>query len=209
MKKVYIIRHGESKENVDKIFSAGKSPLTDQGVKQAEKLAERFENIKLDSIFTSHYKRAEQTAQIVAKIKSMSYKVLDFTHEHAYLGDEYAGKHKNDAELKKIKEAVIESWLKDETSDKLSNESYSELMSRVDKFIAFINTRTEADILLVTHTMFIYALLARVYFKDKLTPSIVYMLREHSKLTNTGISIFLIDNNANWKVKTFNDDLHV
>ncbi len=209
MKTIYIVRHGESQENVDKIFSAGRAPLTEKGKKQAEALAERFENIGLDAIFSSHFTRAEQTAQIVAERKNMQYHVLDFTHEHAYLHDELAGKRKSEEEIQKKLAIIKETWLKDEPDDNEINEGYTELISRVDKFIDFINEKEEENILLVTHTMFIFAIVTRVYFKDRLKPSLVYLIRENSKLTNTGISIFLADEEGSWKLKTFNDDLHV
>lgn len=208
MKTIYVVRHGESQENIDGIFTAGKSPLSEQGQKQAEALAKRFETIDLDIIFSSHFKRAEQTAEAVAKLKQTDNHVLDFVYEHSYLHDSFEGAPRREGEVKSIRDAIRASWLKDKPNDDEVNEGYYELLSRVDKFIDFINDRKEDSILLVTHTMFIYTLITRVIFKEKLTPSLVYTTRQNSQLSNSGITIFLVDDENKWKLKTLNDDLH-
>jgi len=64
--KIILIRHGETFWNVeDKIQGLHDSPLTPLGAKQAEKIAERLKNEKIDVLLSSTLGRAKQTAKIV------------------------------------------------------------------------------------------------------------------------------------------------
>ena len=61
--KLYIVRHGETKYNEKKIIQGHLDiPLSDEGIRQAKKLAKRLEVINFDCIYTSDLKRAKQTA---------------------------------------------------------------------------------------------------------------------------------------------------
>lgn len=70
--KLILIRHGESVAN-EQGFTQGKedewrdTPLSKNGIKQAEKVAERLKNEEIDKIYSSDLKRAKQTAQTINK----------------------------------------------------------------------------------------------------------------------------------------------
>lgn len=72
MTRIYFIRHGETDWN-----SAGRYqgwtniPLNDSGREQARLLAERFQDVPLDAIYTSPLDRAYDTAKAVAEKKDM------------------------------------------------------------------------------------------------------------------------------------------
>ena len=61
--RIYFIRHAESKFNLKQIAcnNQEKNSLTTAGKKQAEKLAKKLINIKIDKIFISEAKRAYET----------------------------------------------------------------------------------------------------------------------------------------------------
>ena len=66
---IYLVRHGESVANVNKI-SAGylDSPLTQEGINQAQKVGLRFKEINdFEVIFSSDLSRAYATAQEIHK----------------------------------------------------------------------------------------------------------------------------------------------
>ncbi|MEN7982077.1 MAG: histidine phosphatase family protein [Nanoarchaeota archaeon] len=66
--KLIITRHGETVENVKGIFQGHlHGQLTKKGIKQAEKLAERLRDEKIDIILSSDLKRASDTAREVTK----------------------------------------------------------------------------------------------------------------------------------------------
>ncbi len=87
---IYIVRHGESESNVagglptSHWGKSGGSPLTANGIKQAEALAEKLAHISCDSIYSSGLDRAKDTAEIIAKPHKLSVKVNPLAHERVY-----------------------------------------------------------------------------------------------------------------------------
>lgn len=68
--KIFLIRHGESFWNIDKIlmWCRIESSLTENGIASAIKIAEYFaKNEKIDKIFSSPISRARQTAEIISE----------------------------------------------------------------------------------------------------------------------------------------------
>ena len=64
--KIYFTRHGETLWNLEHRFQGWKdSELTENGVKRAELLGKKFNDIKIDKIFTSPIKRAKRTAYLI------------------------------------------------------------------------------------------------------------------------------------------------
>jgi broad specificity phosphatase PhoE len=70
--KYYILRHGEAVSNTKNICSSWPekfgNPLTKDGKKQIEKVAEKLKGKHVDLIFASDLLRTKQTAQIVEKV---------------------------------------------------------------------------------------------------------------------------------------------
>ena len=68
MLKLLIIRHGESLSNVENLFSGHQDVgLTEKGIWQAEQLAERLADTKIDALYSSDLQRAIHTAIIINK----------------------------------------------------------------------------------------------------------------------------------------------
>ena len=67
MNKLVLLRHGQSKWNLENRFTGWKDvPLTDLGIKEAKNAGKliKTNNIKFDKIFSSVLERANKTAQI-------------------------------------------------------------------------------------------------------------------------------------------------
>jgi len=69
MLEILLIRHGETAWNTADIFR-GRVPigLTEDGLKQAEKLAQYLNQKKINAVFCSPLKRALETAESVARL---------------------------------------------------------------------------------------------------------------------------------------------
>ena len=66
--KIYIFRHGETSFNKEKIFTGWLEPdLTENGIKQAEKVAESLKDKEFQVAFCSHLRRSIRTLEIVLK----------------------------------------------------------------------------------------------------------------------------------------------
>ncbi len=70
MNKLVLLRHGQSQWNLENKFTGWRDvPLTSQGVNEARNAGRliRKNNIKIDNIFSSNLKRANNTAEIAIK----------------------------------------------------------------------------------------------------------------------------------------------
>ena len=63
--KVYLVRHGETPLNAERILQHPDTPLSERGVVQAERVARRLAGCGLESILTSDYARARATAEAI------------------------------------------------------------------------------------------------------------------------------------------------
>ena len=68
---IYFIRHGESIANVENKQISKNSPLTEKGIRQVIEKRNKFKDIHFDAVYSSDYKRTEQTALILAGIKEV------------------------------------------------------------------------------------------------------------------------------------------
>jgi phosphoserine phosphatase len=72
MTTVYLARHGESDWNVERRWQGhADRPLTERGREQAELLAGRLADVKLDAVYASDLRRAWETAQAVAATRGL------------------------------------------------------------------------------------------------------------------------------------------
>ena len=70
--EIYIIRHGESQGNKEKVFLGQLDrDLTPLGYKQAELTAEFLSKTKIDAVYSSSLLRAKNTAKALADIKGL------------------------------------------------------------------------------------------------------------------------------------------
>ncbi len=73
MGQIIFLRHGQAKNNVDRILAGrtGGVPLTDVGIKQAEHTSELLKHMNVSAIYSSPVERAKHTAEIVGKNNSL------------------------------------------------------------------------------------------------------------------------------------------
>lgn len=64
----YVVRHGESETNVQKVFAGSglDSPLTAKGRQQAREAGKKLKTYKITKIVSSPLKRAHKTAEIIS-----------------------------------------------------------------------------------------------------------------------------------------------
>ncbi|CAH2213724.1 histidine phosphatase family protein [Tepidibacter aestuarii] len=77
MNRFFIIRHGETFWNIDgRTQGHGDSKLTENGIEQAQKLAEKLSKYNIDYIYSSDLGRTIQTSEIISNTlsKKVEYK---------------------------------------------------------------------------------------------------------------------------------------
>lgn len=79
---MYLTRHGQTEWNLNKKMQGHlDSPLTEHGMRQAEWLKERLENIQFDTIYSSSSPRAFSTARILSGNRPLQIATLDSLKE--------------------------------------------------------------------------------------------------------------------------------
>src|SRR3989339_1397072 len=82
---LYLVRHGETEWNVQKIIQGHKDiPLNQKGEKQARRLAKKLVKIKFGVVFSSDLLRAKRTAEIVVLEKKIAVKTTKTLRERHF-----------------------------------------------------------------------------------------------------------------------------
>lgn len=77
MGSIIFLRHGQAQNNVKRVL-AGRTPgvsLTNDGIKQAKKIAKFLKPMNISTIYSSPIERAQKTAEIVAKHNTVDYRI--------------------------------------------------------------------------------------------------------------------------------------
>lgn len=81
MKTLYVVRHGITKENNQRIHQPEDTSLSKEGEEQALVLQRRLAEIPLEVVYTSPLPRAKKTTEIVNKALQLPTKEDDFLKE--------------------------------------------------------------------------------------------------------------------------------
>lgn len=161
--KLYFTRHGETDWNLlKKIQGKQDTELNATGIMQAEQLGDNLllGKYNFTKIYSSTQKRARRTAEIVAEKLNMDFETLEGLEE-MNLGL-WEGLSWNEVEERFPKE--FENWFINRRYMKTpEGESYQDLLDRVLSAIKNIIETQEGNVLVVTHSAVIMALLCYLH----------------------------------------------
>ena len=201
--KLYLVRHGNTDSLDNKIYQPLDTPLNDQGIKQAEALAERLKNENFDLVISSSLTRAKQTAEIIGK---------DFEESDLFVErrrpKEIIGKSKNDETVLKIWKKVEEMYEIDETWRYSDEENFEDLKKRGEKALDFLIKKNKEKILVISHGAFIGVLFGLMMNGKDYDGKMFMKLDNFLWMKNTGISIFNHDEKRGWALEGWNDRSH-
>lgn len=157
---IYLVRHGETAENVKGTYYGSMDiRLNEKGIAQIEALSNFFKNVNMDKVYISDTKRAYETAKVILREKSIPL-FKDERLKETNFGD-FEGK--TFEELSKEYPKECELWLKDWKSFRPpSGETYMELYGRVSNFMDELKEMKYNNVLIVTHSGVIKAILCYV-----------------------------------------------
>ncbi len=213
MKTIYLIRHGESEDNVSHVESRDHTPLSESGKKQAEKLAERFSSVPVDAILSSPFTRAHDTADAVAKAKGIEIEFSELFVERRVPSSIY-GKSFESQELRNVYDDLNKNYSIPGARHS-DEETFEELKERARKAVAYLEESSAESILVATHGMFIIMLISYMIFGEKVTGEEFIRMFRALKTSNTGISVCNFDSKVRnekytgWKVLAWNDHAHL
>ncbi len=185
-----ITRHGETIGNLNNILQGQlDGTLSEKGILQAKKLAERFKNEKIDVIYSSNLKRAVDTAKEILKFHPELKLNLDKRVCERYWG-ECQGK------------PYPEGW--DFITPLPGCETDKEFFLRAKDFIKEIYSKHKDEVVLVVcHMAIKTVLLCTIFGKSS------YDLNIANKLTNTSVSIVDIEEDNKHKVHVIGCTKHL
>ena len=185
--RLLLTRHGETLENKKGLLQ-GQSPgtLSEEGIEQAEKLALRLKDEKIDAIYSSDLARAADTARIIAK----------YHHVPVYFVKEL-----REVDLKDL---TGKAYPLDWHNPPMSIESPESMYNRAKKLIdTAYHKHKDGTVLFVGHGSINRAIIAIAHNKDA---SHITSFDIHH---NTALSIFEISETNDHKVHLMNSKKHL
>lgn len=216
--RVYFVRHGQSELNKAEKHQFPEVPLSPEGIQQANTVAERFSRIPAEFIFSSDLQRAKQTAEAISEVLKVQIEYSPLLRERAQ-PTLFRGRSIFDPQLAEIRKQIHAnrhnaSW---HHSDE---ENFFDVVERVKQFLNILEKRTESEIVVVTHGVFIKTFMAYLMFGEHVTPDQFYAYYSFFWLHNTGVTVIekrlpeihsklSKEPQERWHLLTWNDHAHL
>ena len=208
--RIYIIRHGVTESNESGVRQSREGQLSKEGIEQARALSDKMAGLVVDSIFTSPYPRARQTADIIsAKVKQLLVQESEYLSE-IRLPSEIIGIPTNDPKAKRIVTSIDE-----HTAQKgwrySDEETFEEYAGRAHAVLEYITKTGFNHVVVVSHHRFIKVLVGVVLLGKNFTADTFVTVKNNVYISNTGITICELNEKigGSWRLLTLNDHSHV
>ncbi len=205
-KYIYFVRHGETRSNLEQLVQPPTSELNETGFSQAERMAGRGGGLDVSVVISSEFKRAWQTADVIAARNGWRHETSSLFHE-VLRPSVFSGLPRTDPAYQEY----VKNWndnVTDPTWHFSDEESVQDVFDRSREAVQFLKERPEPHILVVTHGLFLKYIVSDILLGPDADPRV--RLRFHDKIypTNTGLTIFKIQN-GKWQMITWNDHAHL
>ena len=155
---LYLLRHGESLANVDRIFASRgvNPPLSDAGIQQAEMQARSLKSVEFSSMYASPLVRARQTAEIVAQQCKLE-PILSAALYEVDVGI-LEGRSQNDSQNIESYEGVVKNWEQGLADTGFQGgETLDDIEARFREFLVGLDSRAQGPVLVVGHCLLFMA----------------------------------------------------
>jgi probable phosphoglycerate mutase len=201
IKKIYIIRHGQTDYNLQGIVqgSGVNSSINETGRQQAHAFFEAYKNIPFDKIYTSELKRTTESAQPFIDL-GIPFVPLEGLNEISW------GKKEGQPitlEEDAYYNWMLAQWQEGNTSERIEGgESPEDVTKRQDGAINYIMSNTdESTILICMHGRAMRILLCRL---------LNYPLRSMDMFEHQNLCLYQLDFTGSlYSVKKYNDTSHL
>ena len=208
--RIYIIRHGVTESNADNIRQSREGFLSEEGISEARALSDKMSGLVVDSIFTSPYPRAKQTADIISgKVNQLLVQESEYLSE-IRLPSELIGIPTDDAKAKRII-ATIDDHSGEKGWRYSDEESFDEYSGRAFAVLEHITKTGFQNVVVVTHHRFIKVLVGVVLLGKNFTADLFTAIKNNVYISNSGITICEQNEETRgaWRLLTLNDHSHV
>ncbi len=201
MKKLYLLRHGETNHNVwiqnpentgqrFNLEDPHNTNLTEKGREQASDAGEKFDSTSIDVVYCSPLQRAIDTLQIFSDASGLGIPpIIDHRIEECNIGNKHGYNTMHDVEADALYGKSIKGDFKTLTYDhrEFDGEHWQDTESRVRAFLDDLRDRPEQNIFICAHAVvirFIYKILL-----EDISPTI----HTHLQIRNCSISEFNLE----------------
>lgn len=187
---VYIIRHGETAGNAERIVQFPEVSLNARGMQQAQRLGQRLAEQGIQYIISSDYQRAQMTAQAIQSASGAAL-TLDPDWRERHFGDLRGRKHSDIGDL----------YHPD--LDPPNGESWAVFHQRIDRAWAAIRahlTEAQGGLAIVTHGLVCYSLALR---------HLQLPLGHHAHTDFRNASVTEVESTPPWRVVQLNCTAHL
>ncbi len=210
-KTAYFVRHGQSHDNAAPVFQAPNSPLSELGRWQASRVAERISKLPFQALIASTFRRASETAEVIAKATGAEVEYSKLFVE-CMKPTSVNGKPHDDAAAS----ALWRDWTKSRFTLGVrvaDGENFDDLIKRADEALAFLKMRPEHTLVVVTHGFFLRTMLARVFLGEAISGKSFESFQRLALMENTGITVLryedAFEEEPAWRLWTYNDHAHL
>jgi probable phosphoglycerate mutase len=207
MKRVYLVRHGETTHNKEGLVQDGSVPLSVLGQKQAIELAKRLQNLQFAHLVVSDYKRAQETAEPVSKLVGIRPTLSELFRE-VRRPSEFWHRRYDDEAFQSFLQKEHEMFKEDPCWRYKDGENFMDVSKRALAALEYLTTLA-GDVVVISHGHFIRHLTAQIILNLELDGPTWQKTTHNLWTTNTGITTVKYDDDSNrWKLVTFNDIAH-
>ncbi len=199
--RLYLVRHGQTVANAERRFQGHKDfPLSEIGVQQVQRVAERFREIPVEHIYSSDLGRALATAEGIAAVQSKPVIVNPIFREYCWGIFDGLTLEEAKEQYPHIIKRNVEDWGAADIPEKETKEDF---IQRIDQaFQYLIDRHMGKRVLLVSHGRFLNAFMTRILrVQEDMGWAFTF--------NNTSISVVDFINSRKPKVRVFNDTNHL
>jgi broad specificity phosphatase PhoE len=149
MTEIILVRHGETKWNVQEVFRGRIDvELNETGLRQAELLAQYLGGLNIDAVYSSPLRRALKTAEIIAGYHKLKVEIAPGLIDFDF--GKWQGLRLQ--EVKRRYKELYAEWLENPHRIKMPDgESLDKVRERVLTVVAEILAKYEGTVVLVSH----------------------------------------------------------
>jgi ribonuclease H / adenosylcobalamin/alpha-ribazole phosphatase len=186
----HFIRHGESVSNAAPgrdLSDADGDRLTDLGHQQAALAAQHLGNLRIDRLWSSPLRRAQETAAPIADALGLQVEIHDDLQELRE-GDAHYELSGEEQRLERWS-ARMHANAGDPTAAPPGGESFADMLARVERLKSLLLEHSGHRVLAVSHGILLRFLFVHSFLEDEFTPKQVGRLWQ-LRTVNCGLSAF-------------------
>jgi len=208
MKTIYLVRHGETTHNKKpERIQDGTTLLTEQGQRQAVRVAERLQNLDFQNLIVSDYERTKQTAEPIVKLSGLTPEYTELFREvrrPSVFFHELRGSDQVQSFLKQ----ESDNFAVDPAVHHSDEENFIDASDRAKQALRYLET-LDGDAVVVSHGHFIRHMTAQVTTGFSLDGPLWQKMSKSAVASNTGITTLqFFPDESHWRILTYNDHAH-